>query len=170
MNNIPPIDLSDNSTGCCPRFKPEGWDRQELHFDEQLFVKASVRCLFHIPLNIGGMFSRVQTAIDKADAGLADTYLVLSHAKSMWQSEHYFAVSKPVPGEEMVTLSGDYLTQVFEGSFSDAGKWNRELKDYVKRQNRKLLRAYFFYTTCPECAKTYGKNYVVGVAHVNSQT
>jgi len=25
---------------------------------------------------------------------------------------------------------------------------------------------YFFYTTCPTCAKHYGKNYVVGVAKV----
>ena len=23
---------------------------------------------------------------------------------------------------------------------------------------------YFFYTTCPRCAKAYGRNYVVGVA------
>jgi len=25
---------------------------------------------------------------------------------------------------------------------------------------------YFFYTTCPTCAKHHGKNYVVGVAKV----
>ena len=27
-------------------------------------------------------------------------------------------------------------------------------------------KIYFFYTTCPKCAKAYGKNYMVGIAEV----
>jgi hypothetical protein len=31
-------------------------------------------------------------------------------------------------------------------------------------RGRTLETLYFFYTTCPKCAKHYGKNYVVGIA------
>ena len=29
-----------------------------------------------------------------------------------------------------------------------------------------MQRLFFYYTTCPRCAKQYGKNYVVGLAQV----
>jgi hypothetical protein len=41
-----------------------------------------------------------------------------------------------------------------------------EMTDYVQQQGRQLETLYFFYTTCPKCAKHYGKNYVVAVAKV----
>ena len=37
--------------------------------------------------------------------------------------------------------------------------------DRLVRANGDLPgKIWFFYTTCPKCAKAYGKNYVVGVA------
>ena len=51
-NTLPKYDSSDNPTNCCPRFKPDGWDEQELHFEDKLFVKAETRSLAHIPLNM----------------------------------------------------------------------------------------------------------------------
>ena len=38
--------------------------------------------------------------------------------------------------------------------------------EYVQSQDKELRKLYFFYTTCPKCAKHYGKNYVVGFAEV----
>lgn len=40
------------------------------------------------------------------------------------------------------------------------------MEEYVQSQGKKLKTSYFFYTTCPKCLKHYGKNYVVGFAHV----
>lgn len=34
-NETPRVDLADKPTGCCPRFHPEAWDDQELHFEER---------------------------------------------------------------------------------------------------------------------------------------
>lgn len=34
---------------------------------------------------------------------------------------------------------------------------------FAGEKGRSVKKAYFFYTTCPKCAKIYGKNYVVGV-------
>lgn len=40
------------------------------------------------------------------------------------------------------------------------------MKDYVASKDKSLQKLYFFYTTCPKCAKHYGKNYVVLLAQV----
>jgi hydrolase family protein len=164
-NAVPAYDPADNPTNCCPRFKPAPWDGLELHFENKPFVKASTISLFHVPLNMGSMFARTWKAITEAHAEDSG-FVVLSHEESAWHADHLFAVSKPVPGAEMVTLSGDFLTKVFDGPFDHARQWSAEMKRYVARQGRVLETLYFYYTTCPKCAKYYGKNYVVGIAKV----
>jgi hypothetical protein len=168
-NEIPKFDQTDNETGCCPRFHPEPWDDQQLHFENKPFVKASTISAFHVPLNMGSVFSRTWGAIKNAHADNGG-FLVLSHDDSPWHAEHLFAVERDVPGADMVRLNGDYLTKVFEGPYSDARKWCATLEHFVESKGKKLDTAYFFYTTCPKCAKTYGKNYVVGVAKVQPAT
>ena len=164
INALPIYDMSDNPTGCCPRFVPQGWDEQELHFDQKRFVKARTRSLFHIPLNMGGVFKKTFEAIEHADAQSDDDIVVLSRDISPWSAEHYFAVSKDVPGQDTVRLSGDYVTKVFEGPYRNAPRWQQEMIAHVKQLGKEVKTSYFFYTTCPKCAKVYGKNYVVAVA------
>jgi hypothetical protein len=164
-NEIPPYDMADNETGCCPRFHPEPWDGQELHFEDKLFVRATTVSLFHIPLNMGSIFTRTQEAIRKAQAEPA-SFIVLSHELSPWRAEHLFAVAAEVPEAEMVRLSGDFLTKVFEGPYRDAPKWCATMSEYAVSKGKTPGTQYLFYTACPGCAKHYGKNYVVGVAAV----
>ena len=164
-NEVPAYDPTDNPTNCCPRFKPEPWDGQELHFENKPFVKASTVGLFHMPLNMGSVFAHTWNAIREAHADNGG-FLVLSHDDSAWHGEHLFAVSKPVAGAEMVSLSGHFMTRVFEGPYSKAREWSKQMKCEVELRGHTLETLYFFYTTCPKCAKHYGKNYVVGVAKV----
>ena len=166
INALPKYDASDNPTGCCPRFKTEGWDARQLHFKDKLFVKASNRSLFHIPLNMGSVFPKTFAAIEQAGAYSTDQVIVLSHDPSAWKGEHLFAVTKEVPGREMVRLSGDFLTKVFEGPYRDVPKWEKQMEKFVHGQGKRTKKTYYFYTTCPKCAKRYGKNYVVAVAEV----
>ena len=167
INALPKYDDSDNPTNCCPRFNPEGWDEQELHFKGKLFVKARTRSLFHIPLNMGTVYPKTFKAIEDAGAIDMNDIIVLSNDPSPWTGEHYFAASKDVPGQEMVRLSGDYLTRVFEGPFKNIPQWEKEMVSHAESRGRKIKKMYYFYTTCPKCAKFYGKNYVVGVAELN---
>ena len=164
-NEIPAYDVTDNDTNCCPRFHPEPWDRQTLHFDNKPFVRAGTVSLFHMPLNMGSVFKRTFEAIEHAHA-TEGGFMVLSHDDSAWHAEHLFSVTRPVAGADMVFLSGDFLTKVFEGPYSQARDWCVQMAEYVRQQGRELDTLYFFYTTCPRCAKHYGKNYVVGVAKV----
>lgn len=165
-NALPKYDMSDNPTGCCPRFKSEGWDEQELHFIDKLFVKAKTRSIFHVPINMGSVFPRIFTALEEADARNEEEFIVMSHDPSAWTGEHYFSATKDVPGQEMVQISGDYITKVFEGPYKDVGKWDQEMETFVNSKGKQVKKTYFFYTTCPKCAKKYGKNYVVAVSEI----
>lgn len=165
-NALPKYDQSDNTTGCCPRFNPAGWDAAELHFRDKPFVRAETLSAMHIPLNMGKVFTRVQGHIEDAAAMDPDQYVVLSRDLSAFKGEHLFAVTKDVPDEEMTTLSGDYVTKVFEGPYSEAKDWNEELKALSTSRGKADGKVWFFYTTCPNCAKAYSENYVVGLAEV----
>ncbi len=152
-------------TGCCPRFNPEPWDEKEVSWENKLFMKDHARSFMHIPLNFGKVMTRNMERIEKADA-LAPEPLMLSDEKSPWRTDIAIAVGKEVPGAEMERISGTFLTKVFEGSYKDAGKWAKEMKAYVASKNREMRKTYFYYTTCPGCAKVYGKNFTVLLAQV----
>ena len=154
-----------SETGCCPRFDPEPWDQKEVTLEDKMFVKDHVCCFLHIPLNFGKVMVKNMERIDKAGA-LASEPLMLSDDKSLWRSDIYIAVSKEMPGAETVKVPGTFLTKVFEGPYKNAGKWAKEMKAYVKSKDKEIKRLYFFYTTCPKCAKFYGKNYTVLLAQV----
>jgi hypothetical protein len=40
------------------------------------------------------------------------------------------------------------------------------MQAYVSEQGKTPKKMYFYYTTCPKCAKKYGKNYVVLLAQI----
>ena len=162
----PVYDASVNTTGCCARFNPSGWDDQVLHFDKKPFVRATTRSIAHVPLNMGKVFSRVQSHISHAGAEDPAQMLVLSRDPSAFSGEHLFAVTKAVPDEEMTTLSGDFLTGTFEGSFSEVPRWYETMKAKARAKGHEPGEVWFFYTTCPNCAKAYGANPVVGLVEL----
>jgi hypothetical protein len=154
-----------SETGCCLRFNPEPWNEKEISFQDKLFVKDHVSSLFHIPLNFGKVMVKNMEMIAQAGA-LAPEPLMLSDEKSSWGADIYIAVSKEIPGAKMERVSGNFLSKVFEGSYKDMRKWVGEMKSYVQSKGKNLEKLYFFYTTCPKCAKYYGKNYTVILAKV----
>ncbi len=152
-------------TGCCPRFVPEPWDEKEIAWQGKLFVTDRVLCLLHIPLNFGRVVVRNMEKI-KAAGALAPEPLMLADHVSPWRIELYIAAAKEVPGCQMTAISGTFLSKVFEGPYKDAGKWCAQMREFVTARGRQPGKLYHFYTTCPRCAKFYGKNYTVLLAEV----
>jgi hypothetical protein len=150
---------------CCPRFNPEPWDDRTLVWENRLFVKDRVFSLFHIPMNFGAVMKRNMAAIEAAGA-IPETMVVLSDENSLWGSDVYIEVAKDIPGAEMARISGTFFSRVFEGSFQNMRKWMEEMKSLMASKGKSFGRHYFFYTTCPKCAKKYGKNYVVILARM----
>lgn len=163
-NALPHYDGSDNPTGCCPRFNPEGWDGRSLHFEDKLFVRATSKSENHVPIDMGPVFERAFGNIEKAGAYDENNIIILSRDVSPSEGEHFFAVSKEVPEEEMVRWSGNFVTRLFEGPYQDAPKWEQQVRADLASQGFETGTVYFFYTACPKCFEVYGKNYVVVVA------
>jgi hypothetical protein len=63
-------------------------------------------------------------------------------------------------------MSGKFYTKVYEGPFKDAGNWYEDLIKTIQERGDGAKQIFFYYTTCPKCAKEYGKNYVVGFAEI----
>lgn len=158
---------TSNNEECCPRFNPEPWDEKIITWKNKRFIQDRVTSFFHIPLNYGAVMARNQKAIRDADA-FTESRIILTDENSLWGADVYIEASKDLPDKKMLTLSGTFLSKVFEGPYRDMGKWIDSMKAYVERMKKTSGKMYFYYTTCPKCAKKYGKNYVVILVKINA--
>jgi hypothetical protein len=149
-----------NPQECCPKFDPAPWDGKTIEWNNKRFVKDKVFTLFHVPVNFGSVVKRVMGQIEAAGANALDG-MGLSDHTSKWNMDFYVAVDKEVPGADNTTISGSFLSKVYEGPFQDTGKWCKDFETLAASRNLRVEKWYMWYTTCPKCAKKYGKNYVV---------
>jgi len=159
-------DQAIKPTGCCDIFNPEPWQEKEIVWQDKIFVKDHVTSFLHIPLNMGARIVKNLKLIEQAGAR-APYQLMLTDENSLWGADLYIDVAKAVPGAQMAKISGKFLTKVFEGPYQNAGQWALEMKEFVKSRGQEMKKLYFSYTTCPKCAKAYGKNYVVLFAQID---
>ena len=148
-----------SSGECCPKFDPAPWDGKTFTWKEKRFIKARVFTLMYMPMNFGSVIKRLDAAVRKAGAAMPDN-MGLSDHTSKWNMDLYLAVDREIPGAENVTLSGEFLSKVYEGPFKDTGKWCKEFEAFAASRKAGIQKMYLWYTTCPKCAKKYGKNYV----------
>jgi hypothetical protein len=158
----------DKNLECCPKFDPAPWDEKINDWIDKKFIKDTVSTFFFMPLNFGAVIKKLNKKVDKADAIMPD-WMFLSHHINKWKMDLYAAVDKNIPGAENVTLTGTFLSKVYEGSFNNTGKWMQDFQAYAKGRNYKIDQLFMWYTTCPKCAKKYGKNYVVIIARVEGK-
>ncbi len=156
----------ESETGCCPKFDPQPWDEKEFEWNNKLFIKDKVRCFLYMPMGFGKVMVRMMEKIDKADAFTEHVPLALSDHTSPWNMDLYVEVSREVPGAEQVRLSGTYLSKVFEGPYQNTRIWCKQMQEWVQSRGKEIKKHFMYYTTCPKCAKHYGKNYVVYFAQI----
>lgn len=154
-----------NETECCPRFDPAPWDGKLFEWNNKKFIKESVTSFLHMPLNFGGVMKKLDEQVRHAQANIQEGVCLSDHT-SKWNMDVYLAVDKDIRSAENVTLSGKFLSKVYEGPFQDTGKWCKDFEQYATNKGVSITKWYMWYTTCPKCAKKYGKNYVVIVAQV----
>ncbi len=152
---------------CCPKFDPTPWNEKEHIWNEKLFVKDNVKQIFHMPLNMGQVVTRMWKKINDSGASPeTKDFLMLAYDPSPWNCELYISVTKEVPDMENVKLSGKFVSKVYDGQYNEIPKWIADFEKYLEGKNLKPLKYYFYYTTCPKCAKKYGHNYVVAFAQI----
>ena len=150
---------------CCPPFDPTLWDEKLIMWDKKQFIKDKVKTFFYMPVNFGSVMKRIVTLVSGQGAEMPD-WLCLSDHTSKWNMDVYLAVNKRVEGAHNFELSGTFYCKVYEGPFKDTGKWGEDYNKTVAEKGMKIKKCYMWYTTCPKCAKAYGKNYTVFIAEV----
>ena len=158
------MDIRDNNI-CCPEIDPSIWDDKLFEWNKKMFIKAKVCTLFFMPVNFASVMKKLDKQIRDANASVPE-WLCLSDHTSKWNMDIYLAVDKEITGAENVTLSGKFLSKVYEGPFKDTGKWCKDYESHVKSKGLNIKKWYMWYTTCPKCAKKYGKNYVAIISEV----
>ena len=165
--NLPNTYTDRNETGCCAIPNIAEWDERELVFHDKRFVRMYTRSFLYMPLNMSKVMAAIQAQASEAKATVpAQETMTLSRDLSPWKAEQLYAISKPVQGADNVTLEGSFLTKVFEGPYQNVKNWYGDLQKLAASRQRTITDTYFFYTTCPKCAKHYGKNYVIGLVKV----
>jgi hypothetical protein len=155
-----------NEDICCPEFIPAPWDEKIQEWKDKRFIKDKVFTLFYIPMNFGRVMKRLDRKVREHGSTIPDA-LCLSDHTSKWNMDLYLAVDKEIPESENLTLSGKFFSKVYEGPYKDTDKWCKDFESVVKGKNLSIEKQYMWYTTCPKCAKKYGKNYVVLIGKTN---
>lgn len=151
---------------CCPKFEPELWHDKFIEWKNKPFLKDKICTFFYIPLNFGSVMRRLDKKVRNAGGTMPDN-LCLNYHTSKWNMDVYLAVDKAIADADMENLNGKFYSRVYEGSFSDTGNWHKDFEKIAKEKNITTEKIYMWYTTCPKCAKKYGKNYVAFVAKVS---
>jgi hypothetical protein len=147
---------------CCPEFDPKPWDKKPFIFD-------TIPQFLHMPLPWA--YRKVITRLwEKAkQLGVAPDlrdFLLLAYDPSPWKSELYISVTKEIPDPAVRTMTGTFVSMVFDGPYSGVPKYIKEMEGYLSSQQKKSKKYFFYYTTCPKCAKKWGHNYIVALCEV----
>ena len=151
-----------SESNCCQPFAPEKFDGVQIEWNDKRFLYKRLRCIFHIPLGFGKMMEGAVAELVAANAKPEPDLMVIADECSPWRSEVYIEADGEVADSEMRGISGIFECKVFEGPYKDSGKWYKEMRASFP-DNEKVFA---YYTTCPACAKKFGKNYVVLLAKV----
>jgi len=151
---------SDTNSICCPKFNPAPWDDKMVEWENKKFIKDSVCTFFYMPLTFSKVMKRLDEKVRAAGAEMPD-FVCLSDHTSKWNMDVYLAVDKDIPAIENFRFTGRFFSKVYEGSFKDTNKWCKDYEYLAKQKGLTIKKMFLWYTTCPKCAKKYGKNYVV---------
>jgi len=155
---------------CCPTFHPEKWDNKTHHWENKKFIKASIPTLFHIPLPpmIGEKVTKMVKMAEDSNKLSDDKeeILLLFYDPSAFKSDLYLSVNDIVSGAVNTTLSGTYMSKVFDGAFNAVPKFIKQMDTYLGKQDKKAHNYYIHYAYCPKFAKEAGHNYMVLFAEV----
>jgi len=175
---------------CCPRFDKAFWDEKTFAWEDKLFIKEKLPQYYLIPIRLLQLlfsvlyfdlsdylpeplqgFSRIRQrmwkqAVDAEAAPEEEDFLLLSYTPSRWRCEYYLAVTSEIPGVENVKITGTFLSKVFDEPKANVVLWTKEMKEYAQYKGKNVQAIYYYYPTCPKCAKERGHNYVVAFAKV----
>lgn len=162
--------MSDNkikNQECCPPFDPEKWNDKVLNWENKIFVKTKVKTFLFMPINFGSAISRISKQLEQQQVKF-DENICLSDHTSKWNMDIYIATDKEVKDAKNIKMNGKFYCRVYEGDFKQTENWCKDFDLKAKENDYKIGKMYMWYTTCPKCAKKYGKNYVAIIGKIEN--
>ncbi|NAS12272.1 hydrolase [Poritiphilus flavus] len=157
---------------CCPTFHPEKWDEKTFDWENKPFIEESVPSFLHIPSKkmLGKKIRKMMKLAEDSDKIAEDKteVLLLFMDPHAFKSNIYLSVKDAVPNAKNTTLTGKFMTKVFDGPFKAIPKFIKQMDVYLKDKMRRAEDYYVHYAYCPKCSEERGKNYMVFFAKVNS--
>ncbi|MEI6088823.1 MAG: hydrolase [bacterium] len=150
---------------CCPEFQPELWNDKVFDWEGKRFIRENIRTFFYMPMNYGSVMKRIGKLFNKEGIELFDQICLSDHT-SKWNMDIYIAIDNEIQDADNHILSGKFYSRVYEGNFKDTEKWTKDFSAKAIEKGYRVKKWYMWYTTCPKCAKKYGKNYVAVVGEV----
>lgn len=124
-----------------------------------------MRTFFHIPFppSIGKKVTKMHELAQKAGATIPDLTdaLILFRDPSAFRSEIYYAVTKEVDGANNTTITGSFVTRVYDGPFNKVPVFIKEMGKFLEERGQTAKDYYVHYAYCPKCAKKYNHNYMI---------
>lgn len=152
---------------CCLKFNPKRYQNTKHIWKNKLFLRGRVMQFLHIPLNMGTVVTNMFAKIEKAHAlPLKKDVLLLCHDLSPFRSEILIAVKKPIPGQELVSLTGEYISNAYDGSYNSIPKWIPDIERLCRQKGKTMMTYYVHYAYCPKCSKKFGHNWIVLFAQI----
>lgn len=150
---------------CCPSFHPEKWEDKTFVWNKKKFIKTSVPTFLYIPLPpmIGNRITKLVKFAKDAQRlpKNREDILLLFMDPTPFRSEMYLSVTDTVPYAENTTLTGTFVSKVFDGPFNSAPKFMKQMEADLEKQGKKAKDYYVHYAYCPKCSKEAGHNYMV---------
>jgi hypothetical protein len=156
--------MGQNASCCCSNLKREDFDRKVFDWKDKPFYETSYFSLFRMPLTYGSAVKKA-IAVLKSKNLAVDPMLTLSGEESMFYSSLLIEMGRD-DGVPVRKISGKFVSMFFEGRYRDTGKWVKEVIDYCRSQGHETKELYFFYATCPRCARHYGRAQTVIFAKI----
>ncbi len=157
--------MKQEENSCCPHFSTEKWSEKEFNWDKKKFIKARVPTFFHIPLvpMLGNRITKLMQLAEsskKLDENREDILLLFTDPNA-FMSNLYLSVTGDIPEAKNTTLSGTFVTKVFDGPYKKIPKFMKQMDHFLKGLNEEAKRYFVHYAYCPKCAKKAGHNYMI---------
>lgn len=141
--------------GCnCPSVDVKKYDNETITWKDRYFYITPQPCFFHEPINFAVRIENAFTYIQDKGLKFNEKKHMIVQKDGMFRGKLMLGVSKPGKKVKGVhKLNKKFIAKSHVGSYKELGNTVRNLFKQAYKKGKILKGIYFWYTTCPECAK-----------------
>jgi hypothetical protein len=140
----------------CPQLSKDEWHLSKHIWDKRPFYQVHYRCFFNLPINLQTQVRQALTKLQNRDL-LEETPMIFSVRENAWGGDLLISITKHVPDLETRSISGHFISFLFNGNYKQVPYWIRKVQEYGRRKYLDFSELYIWHVTCPRCIQKYGQ-------------